>query len=153
MRDKARRQAAILRLVSERRIASQAELVAHLAEEGLESTQSSVSRDLRELGVVRLGGRYVPAGAATAAPEGPVPPETALITSMQSIGANLIVIKTPPGLASAVAVRIDQQQIVEVAGTIAGDDTIFLAVASRSSQGRVIAALQRRLPATTRPVP
>lgn len=143
MSDKAQRQAALNRLIRERPIASQDEMVVLLRNLGFSATQSSISRDVRELGLVRLGGRYVHAGRAVGGDGSVVTePEYELITSVEPIGANLIVVRTQIGAANAVAAALDRQALPEIAGSIAGDDTIFLAVRSRAAQGRVLAQLR-----------
>lgn len=143
MKDKRRRQSALLRLIRQERVSSQAEIVSRLAGMGFAATQASVSRDLRELGLIKVGGRYVPAGRvvgrAPAPADGPV---SELITDVAAVGANLVVVRTREGAASAVAVELDHHALPEVAGTLAGDDTIFVAVRSRSAQGRVVAMLR-----------
>ena len=141
--DKRRRQAALLRLIRTRVVADQAALVRMLQQRGFSATQASVSRDLRELGMVKAAGRYVPATGIPAAPPPPAePPQMELIISAQPVGANLIVVRTPPGAASTVAVRLDRSGSPDIVGTLAGDDTIFIAVRSRSHQGAVLAMLK-----------
>ncbi|MFO0839281.1 MAG: arginine repressor [Phycisphaerae bacterium] len=138
------RQQRLLQLVRERAIGNQAQIVQLMRRFGLEATQASVSRDMRELGLIKVRGRYVPpSGLAGALPDDPVAAElSGLITTIQPVGANLVVLRTPPGEASSAAVTLDRQQIREIAGTLAGDDTIFIAVKSRSDQGRVVARLR-----------
>jgi transcriptional regulator of arginine metabolism len=115
--------------------------------EGVHVTQASVSRDIRELGLVKLSGRYVSAARALAgrtrgeADDAPRNVELGLITGAEPIGANLIVVKTHVGAASSVALVLDHELGNVVAGTIAGDDTVFVAVRSRSDQGRAVAQL------------
>jgi len=144
MNDKRRRQAALVRLAGKKPLATQDEIVAALRNAGFSATQSSVSRDLRELGLVRVRGRYVPLTAteASEAAGGLSPRESELIISAEPVGANLIVVRTPPGSASAVAAELDRKGLPDIAGTLAGDDTIFLAVRSRAAQGRVAVLLQ-----------
>jgi transcriptional regulator of arginine metabolism len=142
MKDKLRRQAALLRLVRRQVLSSQAEMVRLLREQGFRVTQASVSRDVRELGLVRLNGCYLPVSRLESQRRTPVAPaEIELITDIQPVGANLIVVRTPPGAANTVAVGIDQQRWPEVVGTVAGDDTILVVVRSRTAQGRVLARL------------
>ncbi len=141
MREQRARQATLLKAVRRQRLTSQEEMVHFLQERGFHVTQASVSRDVRELGLVRVGGRYVSvdqvvAGQAAAAFS------NALILSVEPVGANLIVVKTPPGAAAAVAVELDARGVPEMKGTVAGDDTIFVAVRSRVAQGRVLALLK-----------
>jgi len=139
------RQAALLRLLRRRQVVSQQEIVALMQAQGYEVTQASVSRDLRELGLVKAAGRYVPLtrlwprSAPRRSAEGPV---HELVTEVDAAGAHLVVIRTPVGAASAVAVELDRRRLPGVVGTVAGDDTIFAAVRSRAAQGRLLALLR-----------
>jgi transcriptional regulator of arginine metabolism len=145
MSDKRTRQTALLDLTRDRSVATQEEMVALLRERGFLSTQSSISRDVRELGLVRINGRYVPAAAATADESAKRLPDydNELIMYVEPVGANLIVVKTPPGSASPVAIDMDRLGSPDIVGTVAGDDTVFVAVRSRAAQGRVVALLPR----------
>lgn len=124
-------------------IGNQFELVQRLQERGFQVTQSSVSRDLRDMGAIRVEGRYLPASALS----GPDPHSPELqrvanfILDMEPAGPNLLAIKTPPGLASCVALAIDRAGWAEVAGTVAGDDTFFLATPGHRQQKLVEAKL------------
>ena len=117
---KRERQRLILELVETTPIGRQEELAALLEQRGLAVTQASVSRDLGELGIEKVGGRYALARTGDVLPAASV--------AFGSAGPNLIVARCRPGLASAIAVRIDSASLAGVVGTIAGDDTIFLAV-------------------------
>ncbi|MFN8583469.1 MAG: hypothetical protein U0163_21145 [Gemmatimonadaceae bacterium] len=140
---KNRRKEAVLNLIRSRSIGSQRELVQTMRQAGLETTQASISRDIRELGLVKIGGSYQ-ALSDIHEPQKATPPDPVLelIISFEPVGANLIVIRTTTGSANSVAVRLDREHRKEVAGTLAGDDTIFIAVRSRSDQGRVIGFLR-----------
>ncbi len=139
------RQAALLRLLRRRPVTRQQEIVALMQAQGYVITQSSVSRDLRELGLVKAAGRYVPLarlrpqGGRRRSADGPV---HELVTEVDAAGAHLVVIRTPVGAASAVAVELDRRRLPGVVGTVAGDDTIFAAVRSRAAQGRLVALLR-----------
>ena len=126
----------ILDLISGRSINRQDELATLLRENGIEVTQASVSRDLDELGIVKLNGRYVVAdlSKADSSPFG--------IKSIELSGDNLLVVKCASGLASAAAVRIDGEEIAEIVGTLAGDDTIFVAVKNGSGQKATLKKLR-----------
>lgn len=124
------RQQKILSLIQGKPIGTQAELKAHLERAGLPATQSSVSRDLEELGIVKHRGRYTVPRANGAAVHG--------LVGLDIAGENLVVAHTEMGLASAVAVQIDAAVIKEIVGTLAGEDTIFIAVADRKTQRVVI---------------
>jgi transcriptional regulator of arginine metabolism len=128
---KARRQHAILSLVARERLGTQEDIRARLAGMGLEATQSTISRDIEELGLARVhahdGVRYVVPGEGDA----PAPlrmlqhllEEFALSFTRANAG---VVIRTPPGAAAALAEGIDRVGLVDVAGTIAGDNTILV---------------------------
>ncbi|HYJ92658.1 MAG TPA: hypothetical protein VEV84_15215 [Pyrinomonadaceae bacterium] len=132
------RHQAILNLIVTRPVARQDELAQLLANQGFSVTQASVSRDLEKLGVTKINGRYVrQAPNGRPSPYGPI--------SFTEAGENLIVIKCASGLASAAAVRIDAAAIPEIVGTIAGDDTIFVAVKGAKEQSRTIKALGKIL--------
>ena len=128
---KTQRHNSILKLIFAKRIANQAELAELLKARNFSVTQASVSRDLDELGVIKVNGIYtLPNKPKAAAAFGLIALETA--------GDNMIVAKCEPGLASAVAVRIDAARITDIVGTIAGDDTIFIAVKNAKAQRAVL---------------
>lgn len=144
MNEKEKRQRALLDLVSKRAVSSQSELVTLLQKRGLSATQTSVSRDARELGLVKLEGRYVPASdvAQRGMGNGQASPLSGIVISAEPVGANLIVVRTTVGAANAAGVHLDGLRLDDICGTIAGDDTIFIAVRSRLAQGRVLARLR-----------
>lgn len=148
MPEKRRRQRAILRIVRGHAVSNQEELVELLEKVAeISATQASVSRDVRELGLVKVDGRYVQAQRlAPASADGEPNPIHELITRFEPIGANLVIVHTRVGAAGAVAAELDARLGEDVAGTIAGDDTIFIAVRSRAVQGRVIAGLRALTP-------
>jgi transcriptional regulator of arginine metabolism len=121
------RQQRILELIRAHKIGTQDELSEFLERSGVGATQSSISRDLEELGIVKLGGFYtIPRPANGAAARG--------LLDLVAAGEVLIVARCELGMASAVAVEIDRHAIAEIIGTLAGDDTIFIAVADHKSQ-------------------
>ncbi len=120
------RQKKLLSLIKAKPFATQAELRDYLERAGVQATQSSLSRDLEELGVVKHRGHYTMPRANGAAARG--------LLSLDLSGDNLVVAKTEPGLASAVAVEIDGATIEEIVGTLAGEDTIFVAVRDEKDQ-------------------
>ena len=113
-------------LIRAKPIGTQQELKAMLERAGMPATQSSVSRDLEELGVVKHRGHYAMPRANGAAARG--------LLSLDLSGDNLVIARTEPGLASAVAVQIDSAAIAEIVGTLAGEDTIFVAVREQKAQ-------------------
>ena len=120
------RQQQILNLIKAKPIGTQEDLRALLERAGVPATQSSVSRDLEELGVVKHHGHYTLPRTNGAATRG--------LVSLDQAGESLVIARTMPGLASAVAVEIDAAAIPEIVGTIAGEDTIFIAVRDAKSQ-------------------
>jgi transcriptional regulator of arginine metabolism len=116
----------ILEIISAKPISTQQELAAHLSRRGFAATQSSVSRDIVKLGLTKLDGYYVVPEDALKA-EGP-------ITEIDTAGDNIIVVKTEVGLAQPAALTIDRANIDEIVGTVAGDDTILIAVKNAAAQ-------------------
>ncbi|HET9353993.1 MAG TPA: hypothetical protein VFO32_08350 [Sphingomicrobium sp.] len=149
MNAKNQRQRLIADWLREFRVGSQEELVARLSIAGIAATQATVSRDLLELGAVKLKRegtiRYVmpdqvePGHAAAKL-------DRLLAEWVDAIipAGNLLVLKTPPGSANLVANALDAAGIDEVAGTLAGDDTIFVALANGASPDAVANLLQQR---------
>ncbi|HXM36104.1 MAG TPA: hypothetical protein VN920_13010 [Pyrinomonadaceae bacterium] len=127
---KSQRQKKILSLIRAKPISTQEDLKAHLERAGVPATQSSVSRDLEELGVIKQRGRYTLANSNGAAAHG--------LLSLDHAGEILVVARTEPGLASAIAVDIDAAAIKEIVGTLAGEDTIFIAVSDARAQRVVV---------------
>ena len=133
---KPQRQHRIARLLEEQAISSQAQLVEMLAADGVIATQATVSRDLEELGAVKV---RIPGGAmAYAIPEHAkerTAPDDHLRRVMGEFvvevahSANLVVLRTPPGSAHVVASALDRAGLPDVLGTVAGDDTIILVCA------------------------
>jgi transcriptional regulator of arginine metabolism len=127
-------------LVTSESISSQEELVERLIEDGFPVTQSAISRDLRELGVAKAQGFYVLPDVPIAQMENG-PAGLRLLRGTRPAGPNLLVLQTATGGASRVALALDQAAIPEVVGTIAGDDTIFVATANEQQQTK----LQKKL--------
>jgi transcriptional regulator of arginine metabolism len=131
---KERRQRSITDIVSGDTIRSQSEIVTRLQRSGFHVTQASVSRDLEEMGIRKRDGVYkLRTGGGFPSSFGKV--------NVDRSGNSLIVAKCASGLASAFAVHLDSLAIPEIVGTIAGDDTVFIAVKNAASQ----VAVYRRL--------
>jgi transcriptional regulator of arginine metabolism len=130
------RRAAILRILREARVHNQEELVKLLHRQGFEATQSSVSRDLRELGVAKAGDHYI-VPAADEVPANPFAAVGRFVVDVRTAGSALTVVKTTSGNAQSVAVAIDESDWPEVVGTISGDDTIFLATEDGHAQRKL----------------
>jgi len=139
------RQGQILKLVSGEPVANQDDLRRRLVHLGMRVTQATLSRDLRELHLVKTAEGYQPLSAAAAAEES-APPQTlgrALKEFLLDIrpAQNMLVLKTPPGGAQPIAAAVDAERWKEVAGTLAGDDTILIITTS----SRARAAVQKRM--------
>ena len=129
--NRAGRQARIVELIRDRAVHSQAELLGLLVGDGIETTQATVSRDLDELGAIKVRGAYVipDDGSPVRGVEGGTGRVARLLgellTGVDASG-NLTVLRTPPGAAQYVASAIDRAGLHDVVGTIAGDDTILV---------------------------
>lgn len=143
--ERRKRHLKILELISTRPVHTQEELAAALIADGWKVTQSSVSRDISALGLVKAGGAY------RRAPQRPSsdPDEQRIsegVLTVERAGEALLVVHTPPGEANRVAVALDRLAWPDIAGTIAGDDTIFIAVRDGAAQGRVMRQLKGTTP-------
>jgi transcriptional regulator of arginine metabolism len=126
----------LAKIIREQVVGRQSELVAMLRKHGHVATQSSISRDLRELGVAKLGDRYV-LPDPPAAPRNDFPTLKPFVSAVLTAGTNLTVLKTTVGSAQSVAVAIDTARWPEVVGTISGDDTIFIATTDAREQRKL----------------
>ena len=142
---KPQRQHRISRLLEEQAISSQAQLVELLASDGVVATQATVSRDLEDLGAVKV---RIPGGAmAYAIPEhakeGSAPDDHLRRVMGEFVvevahSGNLVVLRTPPGSAHVVGSALDRASLSDVLGTVAGDDTV-LVVCTESAGGAAVA--------------
>jgi len=140
-----RRREEILRIVRDTPVHSQDELLAQLGKRGVKVTQPTLSRDLRELGLVKTAGGYVAPSVVTApSPVATFVPRDVTVSRFEHLvrdfvvsaeaAGNLVVIKTPPAAAQPVASAIDTTRVDDdVLGTIGGDDTIFVAFRTPAS--------------------
>ncbi len=136
-----RRRELILAIVAGERVETQEELVAALEARGMTASQASVSRDVTALRLVKVDGRYAPPSTDTPA-ENPLEARiSAYLLSHAPAGDNLVVLKTPPGESPGVALALDRLALPGVVGTVAGDDTIFVAVHDLTARR----AVRRRL--------
>jgi transcriptional regulator of arginine metabolism len=152
---KAQRQHLVAKLLAAHAVSSQEQLVALLADEGVAATQATVSRDLEELGAikVRTGG----GDSVYAVPELPRDQRAPIDVLRRAFAdyvvevacsGNLVVLRTPPGTANVVAAALDRSDRPEVLGTVAGDDTIVVVVAE-GHDGRDAASGFRELAGLT----
>jgi transcriptional regulator of arginine metabolism len=151
---KFQRQGAILRLVRERDLATQAEVAEALHSEGIEAVQTTVSRDIAQLGLVKVRnaeGRLVYALPGADDLSRLAELTTALRRWAVSLtpSANLVVIGTPAGFAAALADAIDAARLPDVAGTIAGENTIFVAARDGVSGAELAAEFGHHLEGDT----
>jgi transcriptional regulator of arginine metabolism len=136
------RRGAIVRLLRAGPVRRQADLVRLLKKEGFEATQSSISRDLRDLGVLKASGRYVlPADEVTRSNRD-FSTLAQFVRQLRRAGPSITVLRTTIGAAQSVAVAIDRAEWPEVAGTLSGDDTIFLATVNARAQDELIGRLR-----------
>lgn len=130
------RQNKIRHFIESNDVVRQSELVSMLAEFGSEVTQASVSRDLLELGIIKRNGKY-------SLVEDIGNEDIFSIEAIMPAGENLIVLKCGIGMASATALKIDSCGHKDIAGTIAGDDTVFVAVKNTARQRSVVSELKK----------
>jgi len=134
------RQAAILRLVRDQALSTQAELVQALRDEGHDVVQTTVSRDVTELGLIKVrapSGRLIYAAPATGIPAA----MRRYATGVEATASGLVIVSTPSGYASALAQAIDEGGHPSIAGTLAGDNTIFIAAKAGTTAGELEAEL------------
>ncbi|MGH8292684.1 MAG: arginine repressor [Gammaproteobacteria bacterium] len=127
---------AILKLTNERQITDQSDFLALLVQAGHGVTQPTLSRHLRKLSIQKLAGRY----QRVEQPAAEMP-----VFDMKQVPPNMLVIRTRPGFAQPLAVKLDQRRIEGVAGTLAGDDTVFIAVAGPAPLKTVAQAVEQLL--------
>ncbi len=141
--DRRKRHLKILELISTRAVRTQEELADALAADGWQVTQSSVSRDIAALRLAKVDGTYRRAPAAASRARDPDELRIAEgVLTAEPAGDALVVVHTPPGEANRVGVALDRLAWSEIIGTIAGDDTIFLAVLNQSAQRQVVRRLR-----------
>ena len=149
---KNRRQHVLARLLADNAVTSQSQLVELLVAEGVDATQATISRDLEELGAlkVRVPGVGHPVYAIAELPQDQQTPIEHLrrvlgewVVELSS-SANLVVVRTPPGSAHVVASALDRCRVAGAVGTVAGDDTV-LVVADEATGGAALAGLLGRL--------
>jgi transcriptional regulator of arginine metabolism len=141
--DRRKRHLKILELISTRAIHTQEELAEALAAAGWEVTQPSVSRDIAALRLEKVDGAYRRPSRGASVQD---PDERRIADSVltaEPAGEALIVLHTPPGEANRVAVALDRMAWPDVVGTIAGDDTIFLATKDVASQRRILREVRK----------
>jgi len=138
------RQGQILKILTGQPVASQDELRRQLIHLGVRVTQATLSRDMRELRLVKTTEGYRPLSTAAAEESSPLPTlARALKEFLLDIrpAQNMLVLKTPPGGAQPLAAALDSEHWKEIAGSLAGDDTVLIITPSRNAR----AAIQKRI--------
>jgi transcriptional regulator of arginine metabolism len=141
---KSARQSAILEAVSHEEVATQNDLVRALKKRGIAATQVSISRDVAELGLVKAAGVYRPATAENGAADPEMPLRT-FVRRVVAAGPNLTVVRCDAGSAPRVGLVLDGLNQPGLVGTLAGDDTVFVASDSAAAQKRLIDFLNSRM--------
>jgi transcriptional regulator of arginine metabolism len=141
-RHQAERRNSILRHLRTGAVRRQSDLVSLLKQDGFDVTQSSISRDMRELGVLKAQGRYLPPGEEVAQAQGNFNAIARFVRDIRTAGPSITVIRTSIGAAGSVAVAIDRANWPEIVGSIQGDDTIFIATQDGEAQQRLIQRLR-----------
>jgi len=134
----------VIELVRANRILTQGELRSRLAQLGIDVNQATLSRDLRDLGLLKgRDGYEIPTSSSLTAEDAGLALVAAARTWLGDARAaqSLVVLKTPPGGASPLAIAIDRARLEGVVGTIAGDDTVFLAAAGSAQARRLVREL------------
>ena len=144
------RREAIVQILGNSEITRQDDLVRALADRGLGATQSSISRDLKELGVAKVGERYVAPQNVRVPGNPPFELLAGFVKNLAAAGPNITVIRTATGAAQSVAVALDEAGWAEIVGTISGDDTIFVATATLRQQQVLLARLDATFPGARR---
>ena len=145
MKSKPERHKIIREVIRGRKVGSQEELAAILDKRGIQVAQATLSRDIRDLGITKRhdGGVYYYSlpGASQANSPKPLAPDMSGSVSGVEFTGQIAVLKTRPGHANMVASFIDSASLDEIAGTIAGDDTIFLAIREGATKESLSASL------------
>ena len=126
------RRRTILELLEEHDVASQGQLLELLSGRGFAATQPQLSRDLRALHVAKRDGVYKPSERVT-----PLDALAVLLRDARAAGPNLVVVRCEPGAASAIARALEAEEVEGLVGTVAGDDTVFVAVLGEASGGAI----------------
>ncbi len=147
--DKQKRQKILLDVVTKTEVDTQEEIIKALLDQGIVATQATISRDIKEMGLVKTTGRHKKYKYAQGTDVHKDSAKLlhlfkAAVTSIEQ-AQNLVVIKTIIGNASAVAASIDAQRIADVVGTLAGDDTVLVVAKTNESATAIIEELNALL--------
>lgn len=141
---KAKRQQKIIGIIGSAAVSTQGLLVKELKRGGFPCTQASVSRDIAELGLIKISGRYALSDESQALPDLAEFAQSIkdFLRHAEVVGKNMVVVKTIPGTAQGVAEFLDKSNWAGLAGTVAGDNTIFVAVRDAGAAGRIVRNLK-----------
>jgi len=145
MSEKAKRQRRVREILGRERVTNQQRLQRLLHTEGIEATQATLSRDLRDLGVLKGADGYTMPGPAAAAIAPPSPELNRALEDFltgSGLAGNLVVLRTGPGRAPVLGDEIDRARLTHVVGTVAGDDTIFVACPSGAAATQLLRKLR-----------
>jgi transcriptional regulator of arginine metabolism len=133
--NKSFRQGQILNIVRSQQIYTQDELARQLVQHGIQTTQVTLSRDIREMGLVKTMDGYRTMPSENSGPD----LADVLDEYMQDVrvAQNMVVIRTSPGNANSLAVALDNEDMAEVVGTVAGDDTVFVVAPDNASAAQL----------------
>ena len=152
--NKFERQGAILRLVREQELSTQAELARALGEQGLDTVQTTISRDIAQLGLVKVRNRHgrlvyaLPGAADLDRLSELTSALRRLVVALEPTG-NVVVLRTAPGNANALGRAFDDVELPEVAGCVAGDDTVFVAAREGTTGAELAQQLRHHLEGDT----
>ncbi len=139
MPSKKLRHGLIVEIVKKHEVGSQEQLSAQLRLSGIRVTQSTLSRDIRELGLVKIRGVYrMPHEAGAGAAPDTIRRSFQQLVTQAQVSGNILMVKTAPGDGHSMGVILDAAQWPEVLGTVAGDDTVFVLLRSARAGGRVL---------------
>jgi transcriptional regulator of arginine metabolism len=146
--DKIERQSRLLQLIRDKDLATQEELVQAMRSSGMDVTQATVSRDIKELGIVKVmtgtgTQKYVSMQRTGESISGRLMKIYAESVLSVDLALNLIVIRTMPGMAQACASALDSMRLSDLVGTLAGDDTVFIATRSAEQAEQMAEVLSR----------
>lgn len=137
--NKSFRQGQILKVIRNKEVYTQDELARELSQIGIQTTQVTLSRDMRELGLVKTAEGYRQLQAETPGPDLAAAANEYLLDI--GVAQNLVVLRTSPGNANSLAIAVDREQLDEVVGTIAGDDTVLVI----TTDNKTAAAFRKRM--------
>jgi transcriptional regulator of arginine metabolism len=139
------RRLAIVKLLRDNAIERQSELVELLRSKGYVATQSSVSRDLKDMGAIKIKTGYSLPEDSAAGNGDSLKQVAEFVREIRAAGPNLLVVNTAIGAAQRVALTLDRISWPEIVGTLSGDDTVFIATSTAAQQRRLRSRLQQGL--------